>query len=468
MKSYDLIVIGSGPAGQKGAIQAAKFGKRVALIEKEKVFGGACIHTGTLPSKALRESIYNLFVFRLGDEQWTRKKVRTDVSFADLSSRKNRVINNENEIISHQIRSNGVSVYHGLGQFVDKNTVKVTTDEGGEILLKSEFFLIATGSKPVRPKHIPFDDKLICDSDSILNLTETPESITVIGGGVIGCEYGSMFAALGIEIHLIDKKDDILPFMDHEVTEVLKKSMIAQGCKLHLGEECVNITKNANGHITTELKSGKKIESSHLLYAMGRGPQSDVLNVKALGIKTDERGYIQVEKNYSTAVKNIYAVGDVIGFPSLASSSFEQGRLAVCHAFNIPHGEFPEEFPYGIYTIPELSSVGWTEEELRKKNIPFEIGRAEYAESARGQIILDSTGLLKIIFCPESLKIYGIHIIGPSASELVHLGQMIMSLGGNMKTLIRNIFNYPTLAETYKIAAFNGLNKVFKKGNIHF
>ncbi|MCC6277942.1 MAG: Si-specific NAD(P)(+) transhydrogenase [Oligoflexia bacterium] len=468
MKSFDLIVIGSGPSGHKGAIQAAKFGKRVALIEKEKVFGGACIHTGTLPSKSLRESIYNIYMLRLSDESWTRKKIRKEMTLEDLTARKNRVVNNENEIISHQIRTNGISVYHGAAQFIDRNSVKVVTQEGGEITLKSEHFLIATGSKPVRPSNIPFDDIHVCDSDSILGLKSIPESMTVIGGGVIGCEYASMFAALGVDLHLVDKKSDILPFMDQEVTEVLKKALIDQGCRLYLGDECTKISKNAKGLITTELKSGKIIETTHLLYAMGRAPQSPALKVKELGIKTDERGYIDVKKNYQTAVDNIYAVGDVIGFPSLASSGFEQGRLAVCHAFDIPHGDFPDEFPYGIYTIPEISSVGLTEEEIAQKKIPYEVGRAEYAETARGQIILDSNGLLKIIFCPETLKIYGIHIIGPSASELVHLGQMVMSLGGNMKTLIRNIFNYPTLAEAYKIAAFNGLNKVFKKGGIHF
>jgi NAD(P) transhydrogenase len=468
MKSFDLIVVGSGPAGQRGAIQAAKFGKRVALIEKEPVFGGACIHTGTLPSKALRESIYNIYTFRLGGTELTRKATRDKVSFKELSARKDKVISNENEIISNAIRSNGVSVYHGFGSFVDQNRMKIQTSEGGEIIIEGKYFLIATGSRPVRPSQIPFDDKTVCDSDSILNMSEIPESLAVIGGGVIGCEYASMFAALGVEVHLVDKKSDILPFMDQEITEVLKKSLIAQGCRLYLGDEFVTITKTSDGKVETTLKSGKKIKSTSLLYAMGRGPQTDKLNLKAVGIKTDERGHILVNKSYVSDVPHIYAVGDVIGFPSLASSGFEQGRLAICHAFKIPHGEFPDEFPYGIYTIPEISSVGKTEEELIAEKIEYEVGRAEYLETARGQIIADSLGLLKICFCPKTHKIYGIHIIGSSASELVHLGQMVMRLGGDMRTLIRNIFNYPTLAEAYKIAAFNGLNKTFKDQEIRY
>lgn len=464
---YDLIVIGSGPAGQRGAITAAKCGKKVALIEKESVFGGACIHTGTLPSKSLRESIYNIFTFRLSGTDLTRKATRKKVSMQELLSRKNNVTSKENELIQEQIRSNGISVYNGFASFIDKHKISVHTSEGGEIVLESKFFLIATGSKPLRPKHIPFDDKKICDSDSILTLTEIPEVLTVVGGGVIGCEYASMFSALGTQVHLIDKKNELLPFIDKEITEFLKKSLIYQGCKIHLNEEVAEIKKTKSA-IETKLKSGLSIKSDTLLYAMGRTPQIQNMNLGNINIQTDERDHIKVDKNYLTSVNNIYAVGDVIGFPSLASSSFEQGRLSACHAFNIPHADFPEIFPYGIYTIPEISSIGKTEEELTKEGVKFDVGRAEYKESARGQIIADSGGLLKICFCPESLKIYGIHIIGNSAAELVHLGQMVMTLNGDIKTLVRNIFNYPTLAETYKIAAFNGLNKTFKKNSMEF
>lgn len=464
---YDLIVIGSGPAGQRGAITAAKCGKKVALIEKESVFGGACIHTGTLPSKSFRESIYNIFTFRLTGTELTRKATLKEVSMPELLARKNKVTAQENEIIHQQIRSNGVSVYNGFASFVSKNKIKVTTSEGGEILLEAKNFLIATGSKPLRPSHIPFDDLTICDSDSILRLHKVPKVLTVVGGGVIGCEYASMFAALGVEVHLIEKKTEILPFIDKEITEFLKKTLIYQGCKLHLGEEVESVTKKEL-QVETKLKSGATIKSEALLYAMGRTPQTSGMGLEKIGLKLNERSYVEVDKNYASSINNIYAVGDVIGFPSLASSSFEQGRLAVCHAFEIPHGGFPETFPYGIYTIPEISSIGKTEEELRQEKIPFEVGRAEYQESARGQIIADSGGLLKICFCPDTLKIYGIHIIGNSASELVHLGQMVMTLGGDMKTLVRNIFNYPTLAETYKVAAFNGLNKTFKNHGMEF
>lgn len=460
MKPFDLIVIGSGPAGQRGAIQASKYGKHVALIEKENVFGGACIHTGTLPSKALRESIYNLFTFKLGSKE-TRQKLKKDITFKDLAKRRDKVIANENELVSHQIRSNGVSVYHGTGSFAEGGKIRVATAEGGEIFLEGSKVLIATGSRPVRPSHIPFDDNVICDSDSILNITEIPESLTVVGGGVIGCEYASMFAALGVHVELIEKKDDIIPFVDQEITEVLKKDMIGHGCKFHMCDPFAEIKKTKDGKVETTLKSGAKVKTEKLLYCMGRGPNTSALNLDAMGIETNDRGCIIVDKHYrTTKAKSVYAVGDVIGFPSLASSSFEQGRLAVCHAFDVEHDPFPEQFPYGIYTIPEISTVGKSEEELEKEGIPYEVGRADYHETARGQIVDDTAGLLKICFCPKTLKIHGIHIVGNSASELVHLGQMIMIMGGTMKSLLKNVFNYPTLAEAYKIAAFNGLNKV--------
>ncbi len=468
MKVFDLIVIGSGPAGQRGAITAAKCGKRVALIEKETVFGGACIHTGTLPSKALRESIYNIFTFRLSGTDLTRKAIKKGVTFQELSARKNKVTTNENEIIAQQIRSNGVSVYNGFANFIDSTHVNVATSEGGQIVLEGKLFLIATGSNPLHPPLVPFDHANICDSDSILNLNCIPDSLTVIGGGVIGCEYASMFAALGVEVTLIDKKSEILPFIDSEITEALKKSLISQGCRLLLGEELDSVKILKPGQVETKLKSGKTILGNVALYAMGRVPQTAKLNLKSVNIKTDERGHILVDKNYLSSCPNIYAVGDVIGFPSLASSSFEQGRLAVCHALMIPHAHFPEQFPYGIYTIPEISFIGKTEEELVEQGIEYVVGRAEYQESARGQIIVDGEGLLKICFCPKTHKIYGIHIIGNAASELIHLGQMVMTLGGDVKTFVRNIFNYPTLAETYKIAAFNGLNKTFKDKTMEF
>lgn len=462
MKKYDLIVIGSGPGGQRAAIQAAKFGKSVALIEKLEGYGGASIHTGTIPSKALRESIFNLYNFRLSLTNLTRAKLREEVTFKELAARRDKVIMNENDMIAASLRANGISVYHGLGSFESKNQVKIITGEGGTLSIQGDYIVIAVGSRPVRPAHIPFDDKTICDSDSILNLQETPKSMTVIGGGVIGCEYASMFSALGVDVHLVDKKDELLPFIDDEITEVLKKALIQQGCRLYLSDECVEIKKTSDGKAETVTKTGKKLVTDVLLYAMGRGAYTEPLNLKAVGIPVDSRGTISVNENYQTNVPNIYAVGDVIGFPSLASSAFEQGRLSVCHAFNIPHGKFPATFPYGIYTIPEISTVGLTEEQLKEQKLDYVVGKAEYQETARGQIINDSLGLLKILFHPKTHEIYGIHIIGNSASELIHLGQMVMLLDGDIKTFIRNIFNFPTLAEAYKIAAFNGLNKTFK------
>lgn len=459
MKEFDLIVIGSGPGGQRAAIRSAKFGKRVALVESEPQFGGACIHTGTIPSKSLRESIYNLYSFRMGRSAKSRKELKHETTFTDLAARKDRIVASENELIGHQLRSNGISVYHGFGSFVTPNRIKVQTDMGGEIFLDGKFIIIATGSKPVRPKNIPFDDMTICDSDSILKLKQIPETLTVIGGGVIGCEYASMFSALGVDVRLVEKKGDIIPFIDQEICEALKKAMIAQGCQFHLGEELSKIRK-VDGLVETELKSGKVIKSEVALYCMGREAQTTKLNLEPIGIKPDARGLLTVNKSYQTSVPNIYAVGDIIGFPSLASSAFEQGRLAACHAFGDNHDPFPDEFPYGIYTIPEISTVGKSEEELQEEKIEYAVGRAEYLETARGQILSDSTGLLKICFCKKTLKILGIHVIGNSATELVHLGQMVMILNGDMNTLVKNIFNYPTLAEAYKIAAFNGLNKI--------
>jgi NAD(P) transhydrogenase len=468
MKNFDLAIIGSGPAGQRAAIQGAKYGKRVALIEKESVYGGACIHTGTLPSKALRESIYNIYTFRLGGTEFTRKAVSQRVTFKELSARKDKVVAQENEMIARQIRSNGISVYNGFGSLLDTHRIRIESSEGGEIVISADHIIIATGSRPVRPAKIPFNDKTICDSDSILNMDETPDSLTVVGGGVIGCEYASMFAALGVDVHLVDKKDDILPFIDQEITEVLKKALVSQGCRLHLGDEFVEIRKAKDGQVETVLKSGKILKTGALLYAMGRDAQTAKLGLDNVGVKPDARGLLTVNEFYQTTAENIYAVGDVIGFPSLASSAFEQGRLAVCNAFKIIHTGFPETFPYGIYTIPEISSVGKTEEQLLADGTEFEVGRAEYEETARGNIIADSVGLLKICFCPKSYRIHGIHVIGASASELIHLGQMVMALGGDMMSFVSNIFNYPTLAETYKIAAFNGLNKVFKSKEIRY
>jgi NAD(P) transhydrogenase len=460
MREFDLLVIGSGPAGQKAAIQAAKLRKRVAVVEKEQVLGGSCINTGTLPSKTLKDAIYYLHGFKLRSFTNITYTLKKNMTLRDLMARKDLVIKHELEVVTDQLERNDVEIIHGTASFQDPRTLKVSAKSGDEDLLTAPFIVIATGSRPRRPEEIPFDDLTICDSDSILSTEVIPKSMIVMGGGVIGCEYTSMFAAYGIKVTLLDKRNDLLRFVDQEIVQALIYHMRTNGVTMRLGEELDKVTKDEHGRVVTSLKSGKTIVTDVLLYAMGRIANTDLLNLAAVGITPDKMGQIKVNEHYQTEVPHIYAAGDVVGFPALAATSMEQGRLAACHAFHVEQSTLPTVLPYGIYTIPEISTVGKTEEELTKEGVPYEIGRAFYKEIARGQIVGDLEGLLKLIFHRNTLKLLGVHIIGDGATELVHIGQAVLTYGGKVDFFVHNVFNYPTLAECYRTAALDGINRL--------
>jgi len=461
MAHYDLLVLGSGPAGQKAAIQAAKLRKKVVVIEKEMV-GGASVNTGTLPSKTLKDAIYYLHGAKL--RAFTNMSVSIKKSFTlnDLMARKDHVIKNELAIITNQLERNDVEIVHGTASFVDPHTIRITKQHGHEEQLSADFIVIATGSRPRREPNIPFDSKNICDSDSILATETMPKTMAVLGGGVIGCEYATMFAAFGVKVTLVDRRNELLRFVDQEVIQALIYQMRTNGVHVNLNEEIGEIKLDERGRVVTGLKSNKTVVTDMLLFSMGRSSNTDELNLQAVGIATDKTGLIKVNEFYQTAVPHIYAAGDVIGFPGLASTSMEQGRLASCHAFKVALSTLPKVMPYGIYTIPEISTVGKSEEELTKDNVPYEVGRAFYKEIARGQIFGDLDGLLKLIFHRDTLELLGVHIIGEGATELIHIGQAVLTYGGKVDFFVHNVFNYPTLAECYRTAALDGINRLGK------
>lgn len=460
MREFDLLVIGSGPAGQKAAIQAAKLRKRVAVIEKERVVGGACINTGTLPSKTLKDAIYCLHGFKQRSFAGISYNLKKNMTLRDLMARKDLVIKHELEVINNQLERNDVELIHGTASFVDPHTITIAAKGGDVDQLHAPFIVIATGSRPRRPEEIPFNDVTVCDSDSILSTEALPKSMIVMDGGVIGCEYASMFAAFGIKVTLFDRRLELLRFVDQEIVQALIYHMRTNGVTMRLGEETDKVATDEKGRVVTSLKSGKTIVTDVLLYAMGRMANTDLLNLQAAGLTVDKMGQLKVNERYQTEVPHIYATGDVIGFPGLASTSMEQGRLAACHAFQVEQSTLPQVLPYGIYTIPEISTVGKTEEELTKENVPYEVGQAFYKEIARGQIVGDLEGLLKLIFHRNTMELLGVHIIGDGATELVHIGQAVLTYGGKVDFFIHNVFNYPTLAECYRTAALDGINRL--------
>ena len=461
---FDLVVIGSGPAGQRAAIQGAKLGKHVAVIERRAVVGGVCINTGTIPSKTLREAVLYLSGYRLRGVYGASYTVKEQVTMDDLLFRAEYVMRHEIDVIRHQLMRNQVELLSAEASFEDAHTLRLNYVDGrGQRMVSADNIVIATGTRPTQDKTIPLDGEHIFLSDDILKLDQLPRTLTVIGAGVIGLEYASMFAALGVRVTLIDKRDRLLPFVDHEIIDTLVYHLRQNRVTLRLGEEVsrlepVHDTKGER--VCIHLASGKQIVTQSALYSIGRTGATNALNLQAAGLGADQRGRLEVNEHFQTNVPHIYAVGDVIGFPSLASTSMEQGRLAACHAFGVEANSVPELFPYGIYAIPEISMVGPTEEELTEKGIPYEVGVANYREIARGQIIGDVTGLLKLIFHLETHELLGVHIIGEGASELVHIGQAVMTFGGKVEYFINNVFNYPTLAECYKTAAFDGINRL--------
>jgi len=461
---YDLLVIGSGPAGQRAAIQAAKRGKRVAIVERKTVLGGVCINTGTIPSKTLREAVLYLSGYRQREIYGQSYSVKQNITMEDLLFRTEHVIRHEIDVTRHQLLRNGVELISAEAAFVDPHTVRLNlVDRSGERSVMAAHILIATGTEATRDPRIPFDGENVLVSDDMLCLKRLPRTLAVIGAGIIGCEYASIFAALGVRVTLVDRQNRLLPFVDAEVVESLVFHLRESRMTLWLGESVAAIDLQDGApepHVKIHLASGTQIMAEKALYSIGRTGATSRLNLPAAGLQADERGRLKVNANYQTPVPHIYAAGDVIGFPALASTSMEQGRLAACHAFGIETKSVPGLFPYGIYTIPEISYVGRNEEELTQQNVPYEVGKAQYREIARGQIIGDSIGMLKLVFQRETGELLGVHIIGESASELIHIGQAVMAFGGKIDYFVNNVFNYPTLAECYKNAAFDGVNRL--------
>jgi NAD(P) transhydrogenase len=461
---YDLFVLGSGPAGQRAAIQAAKIGKRVAVAEHRAVVGGVCINTGTIPSKTLREAVMYLSGYRQRSIYGASYTVKERITMSDLLFRADQVIKNEIDVTRHQLQRNGVEVIPARAAFVDANSLRLTALDGsGEQTVTTDKVVIAVGTETTRTANIPFDGQRIFTSDDILALKNLPRTLAVIGAGVIGLEYATIFATLGVRVTLIDKRDRLLPFIDSEITDALVYHMRDNRVVMRLNEGVKSLTPIdcANGpRVCIELDSGKKVTAEKALYSIGRTGATGALALDKAGLKSMDRGLLAVNDGFQTNVPNIYAAGDVIGFPSLASTSMEQGRLASCHAFGLPCESAPETFPYGIYTIPEISTVGKSEEELTEAGVPYEVGRASYKEIARGQIIGDTTGLLKLMFHCETRKLLGVSILGEGASELIHIGQAVLAMGGTIDYFVQTVFNYPTLAECYKTAAFDGINRL--------
>jgi NAD(P) transhydrogenase len=461
---YDVVVIGSGPGGQRAAIQAAKLGKKTLLAECTAVIGGVCINTGTIPSKTLREAVLHLSGYRERNIYGSSYTVKQDITIQDLLHRTEHVIRHEIDVTRHQLQRNRITVAAADAKFIDAHTICLSDVDGhGQRTVSADKIVIATGTHATRDKNMPFDGQRIFIRDDVLNLAKLPRTLAVIGAGVIGIEYATIFSALGVRVTVIDKRDHLLPFVDREITDSLAYHMHQNRVTLRLGEEVKGIepiTDDKGERVKIMLASGKQIITEQALYSIGRTGATDTLNLSAAGLKPDDRGRIKVNANYQTEQPHIYAVGDVIGFPSLASTSMEQGRLAVCHAFGQSCTSVPELFPYGIYTIPEISTCGRNESELTQEGVPYEIGKANYKEIARGQIIGDNTGLLKLIFNYETRELLGVHIIGEGASELIHIGQAVLAHKGTIDYFVNTVFNYPTLAECYKTAAFDGINRM--------
>ena len=459
MAQYDLVVIGSGPAGQRAAIQGAKSGKRVALIERREVIGGVCINTGTIPSKTMREAVLHLSGYNYQNIYGVSYRVKEKITMSDLAFRIQHVIKTEIDVTQAQLSRNGIEVMTGIASFIDSGTISVTNSRGTNTLNAGKI-VIATGTKPAASDKVPINSSTIINSDQIMEMPSIPRTLIVVGGGVIGVEYTCMFAALGVRVTLIEKRPRLLEFADSEIVEALSYHLRDHRVTMRLNEEVQSVEESPTGGVVAYLESNKKVSGDSLLYAVGRQGNVDELNLQAAGLEADSRGRIKVDENYQTSQPNIYACGDVIGFPSLASVSMEQGRIAVAHAFSKPVSSNPNYFPFGIYTIPEISFIGKTEEQLTDEDVPYEVGVAYYREIARGQIRGDTTGRLKLIFHRDTLEILGVHIIGEGASELLHIGQAVLILKGTVDYFVNTVFNYPTLAECYKAAAFNGMNKL--------
>ena len=459
---YDLAVVGSGPSGQRAAVAASKMKKRVVVIESRSVVGGVCINTGTIPSKTMREAVMHLSGYNYRSVYGMNYRVKEKITMADLAFRVQAVIKTEVDVTEAQLSRNGIDVVHGVAHFVDPHQLRVEGPQG-DTTVEATNVILAVGTRPASSPKVPINGRTIINSDQILDLPTLPRSLIVVGGGVIGVEYACMFAILGVRVTLIEKRAKLLEFADQEIVESLSYHLRDTRVTMRLGEEVESVEELADGTVVANLESKKRISGDALLFAVGRQGAVDELNLAAAGLEADNRGRIPVDENYQTNVEHIFAVGDVVGFPALASVSMEQGRIAAARAFNDnATTSNPSFYPYGIYTIPEISFIGKTEEQLTDEDVPYEVGMAYYREVARGQIRGDTTGRLKLIFHRDTRKVLGVHIIGEGAAELVHIGQAVMTLDGTVDYFVETVFNYPTLAECYKVAAFNGLGRLHR------
>lgn len=458
---YDMIVIGSGPAGRRAAIQAAKLGKRVLVVERGGRVGGACVHTGTIPSKTLRETVLNLSGWRERGFYGRAYRAKETITAEDLRRRLHLTLDHEVEVLEHQFARNGVETVHGAARFLDPHTVAVS-DEGREPdLFTAERFVIAVGTRPYRPPHIEFDGENILDSDEILALNRIPRHLVVVGAGVIGVEYAGIFSALDVRVTVVEPNPDILPFVDRELADEFVHDLRDRGVTMRFGCKAVSAVRDGPQSCIVALEDGREVRGDMVLFTAGRAGAVESLSLDACGLTCDERGRLEVDKaTLQTAVPHIYAAGDIIGFPSLASTSMEQGRIAACHAFGEACQAAPEFFPYGVYSVPEISTIGVTEEQARARAIPYETGVARFRETSRGQIMGLSSGFMKMLFSLETRRLLGVHIVGEGATELIHIGQAVLNLEGTLDYFVENTFNYPTLAEAYKVAALDAWNRM--------
>ncbi|MGF6159838.1 NAD(P) transhydrogenase [Ensifer sp. KUDG1] len=461
MNQFDLIVVGSGPAGRRGAIQAAKLGKKVLVIEQGKRVGGVSVHTGTIPSKTLRETALNLSGWRERGFYGRSYRVKQEISADDLRQRLIITLNHEVEVLEHQFARNRVQQMRGKASFVNPTTLEVVKDDGETMLVSGTSIMLAVGTKPFRPDYMPFDGKTVLDSDELLDIETLPRSLVVIGAGVVGIEYATIFSALDTQVTVIDPKTTMLDFIDKEIVEDFIYQLRDRNMKLHLGQKAETVERLEDGKVLLTLDNGRKITTDMVLFAAGRMGATDTLNLPAAGLEADSRGRLKVNpETFQTSVPNIYAAGDVVGFPSLASTSMEQGRIAARVAIGAIAMEPQKYFPYGIYAVPEISTCGLSEEEVKERGIPYECGIARFRETSRGHIMGLDSGLLKMIFSLKTRRLLGVHIIGEGATELVHIGQAVLNLKGTVEYFVENTFNYPTLAEAYKIAGLDAWNRM--------
>ncbi len=461
MDTYDVIVIGSGPAGRRAAIQASKFGKSVLVVERGHKVGGVSVHTGTIPSKTLRETALNLSGWRERGFYGRSYRVKQDLSADDLRARLEMTLDHEVDVLEHQFARNQVTTLQGEARFISKTQIEVTGEEGELFTFEAEHFVLAVGTVPFRPDTIPFDGKSVFDSDEILELDRLPKSICVIGAGVIGVEYATIFSALDVHVTLVEPRDSFLDFIDRELIDDFTHQLRDRGVVLRFGRKVDKVSVKDDGRCQIDMEDGRTIRSDIVLFAAGRMGATGPLQLDKCGLEVDHRGRLTVDPDtFQTSTPNIYAAGDVIGFPSLASTSMEQGRIAICHALGRDAHKPPEFFPYGIYSVPEMSTIGMTEEEVRERNIGYECGIARFRETSRGQIMGRSSGMLKMIFSLKTRRLLGCHIVGEGATELIHIGQAVINLQGTLEYFVENTFNYPTLAEAYKIAALDAWNRM--------